>query len=450
LNTWLKNLISVGRKKFKEIEHLSTLPHGNQILLSKFSKPSHIIGLHVIDLDLVIVFILQSEGQKNDVITFYEVKDITQALSKIEEDVLSKLREKKKIALSIVHDINELFRNISSRARARQVSWRSIEIGIILKFSSKCLSLNPENVLEEWLKTRELVEERRELVTTGKATLFGYLWMPPITISDSIASFSTTYVIDRVYKGIRMLVDDLGYFWLVISDKPWDYPKDKQNQAIGILNEIMAVANLHGFKATSVTLDSLNYGLFDQKTEDIVSQMWAFTTGRGGLISRILSHSKLEFHSNPRKIQEISKSDLESIIMNSEKMTINTIMRSYLMVFLDSCTHYYNEEYVPSFLLGWMLIEKYVDEVWESFLTDSSISKKRREKLTGPFWTADDKIESLNLMEKIKTERYKKIMKFKQTRNKILHEGLTPNQFPSLVKDQLDLIREIINEISSN
>ena len=85
-------------------------------------------------------------------------------------------------------------------------------------------------------------------------------------------------------------------------------------------------------------------------------------------------------------------------------------------------------------------------EKWDSLLNDKSITGERREKLRSHllYKTTDRVIETLNLMSKISNEEYSQLMKFKDTRNGIVHRGIIPS------KDRVDECFNYAHKIIKN
>ncbi len=121
-------------------------------------------------------------------------------------------------------------------------------------------------------------------------------------------------------------------------------------------------------------------------------------------------------------------------------------VKQYLLSLLDANTHFLIEQYKTSFLLTWIVLEKYIDDLWSETLVSQKISKNRIEKLQSMLWTADDKLEALNLLGLMANERYFEIIRLKKIRNAIVHDGrdVTKQESEECLKVSLAIIKEII------
>lgn len=258
-------------------------------------------------------------------------------------------------------------------------------------------------------------------------------------------SFKPIQTISYVYKGYNIFINDLGYLWIKVSDKQWDYMSDNQKIALDILNEIISVANVYDIKGIIVKKDDLCYGSIDNDTNNMHSMMYTLDSSRHSMIYQIQNESRWYLHAHERDTQEISISNLETIINLAENISKNKRINTYLKLYLDTYTHYNFQEYVPTFLFGWIFIEKYVDEIWVSMLKNKSLIKNRYEKLTGIMWSADYILETLNLLNVISMSRYQTIMSIKRARNKLLHDEVNPSI--TVINSEIELLKEIMTDI---
>jgi hypothetical protein len=81
-------------------------------------------------------------------------------------------------------------------------------------------------------------------------------------------------------------------------------------------------------------------------------------------------------------------------------------------------------EYAEAFTLAWIVIEKYLAQLWRDFLREKKIAGERKHKLADHvFWSTDYVIEVLSLVGTMDVERYHLLMDLKSKRNGFIHEG---------------------------
>jgi len=87
-------------------------------------------------------------------------------------------------------------------------------------------------------------------------------------------------------------------------------------------------------------------------------------------------------------------------------------------------------EYSAAFLLSWYIIEHDLMVKWDKMLDNKGITGKRKKKLRNHllYKTADRVIEILNLLSKIPDDDYSELMKLKDIRNDIVHNGKIPSK----------------------
>jgi hypothetical protein len=310
-----------------------------------------------------------------------------------------------------------------------------------------CLSRKPNKVVANWIKESKNVERQRSLTDLKNkgvkiGTAIGGLWHPPIVFEGSPVLLSKSKIAEFSYKGRKVLLYNNGTIAVVVSKRRWNYFETQRKITIEILNEIIGTANLYDIRGISFTKDDLiSYDVrFD--TMQIGSSMYSIDFTPRSLIAQT-HRSDFGPHSH-RSLMTVSKEKMLEIIAVARRATSNPTIKSYISTYLDAATHYYLSEYRASFLLGWILIEKYIDDVWGEMLKDKKVDNKRHKKLTGILWSADDIIECLNLVGRFTKERYAELMRMKKLRNEILHSDKPVDSKDSELA--LDLCKKVILE----
>lgn len=424
VETWIREFIVVC-KNFAAKKNLK-IGEGEYEILKSFTKPFQIVAIKVKG-EPCILLVIHDEKKLDQEIILYETEDHNEVSSIFDHEILNKdyFQTTPEIAVSYAAWIGDL---LSIEGRRERISWvRFLNGGrndFLLMLNIESLSKKPSEVVTNWLKNSEQKEKEfslEDLKNKGVkiGTAIGGLWHPPIVVEGIPVLLSKSKIADVSYKRRKVLLYNNGVIAVIVSKKRWNYFEKPRKIAIEILNEIIGTANLFDVRGISFTdEDLISYDVrFD--TMEIGSGFFSVEFTPRSLISR---SSRCDFSPHFHKsVLTVNREKILQIIAVSKKANANSRIKNYIATYLDAVTHFYLSEYKASFLLGWILLEKYVDAVWFEMLEENKVSKKRCKKLTGIFWSADDIIECLNLVGKVTKGRYAEFMYLKKLRNDILH-----------------------------
>jgi hypothetical protein len=160
------------------------------------------------------------------------------------------------------------------------------------------------------------------------------------------------------------------------------------------INEIMATFLLSGFEVTAVFEAELGVAEIDPSSLSITRWGGAKTLNLRTSLNQFFPIKPLAFEGRT----EIGKEYVVKIIKQAERITSDPEASDYFVFFLEASTHLKSSEYLQSFIMSWVIIERHLSWLWNKFLKEAEIAKKRREKLTNPaYWTIDFVLEGLNL-----------------------------------------------------
>jgi hypothetical protein len=119
---------------------------------------------------------------------------------------------------------------------------------------------------------------------------------------------------------------------------------------------------------------------------------------------------------------KLSIDELCQALKDAELYLKNEQLYFYILLLLESNTHFAESEYTQSFYMSWVVIEKYLNSKWKATLKEKSIPEKRFERLTNPYsmWSIDYIIEAMDL-QNVSALNYDTLMELKKKRNDILH-----------------------------
>lgn len=213
------------------------------------------------------------------------------------------------------------------------------------------------------------------------------------------------------YKGrvVRIMQD--GYVALGEPDKA---------KCVRFLNEIMGTSLLSGLPVFAIRENDIGEVSFRKDSKMIEQIAFPVSPDRARLASYQFSIDEQSLRSH----REVAQDSLLQIIQKAEQVTRQPAASDYLVFLLEAYTLFTNSEYMQSFIMSWLVLERYITKLWEGYLAEEGVSGERKRKLTNPlFWSTDYVLETLNLSGKINDDEFKSLMRLKTKRNDITHEG---------------------------
>lgn len=219
--------------------------------------------------------------------------------------------------------------------------------------------------------------------------------------------------LDAEYKNAKVVVNQGGLIAIGIEDR---------EKALDALNEIMAATLLSGVHSFAVRESELGKAEIDPQNLTIASHDMPLISMRTKLEQQ---HVGLFPDLIPFERRVLSPDDIRKVLRLAEELTVDPASSTVLLMLLEGYTHLQNAEYTQSFLMTWVVIEKWLDTLWENLMKEKGITGKRKQKLVeSMLWTADTILETLNLVGKLSNDAYKQVAELKKRRNTILHSGV--------------------------
>lgn len=275
---------------------------------------------------------------------------------------------------------------------------------------------------------------------------YGTYYYPPIwvnkiperTLRQTIWGYfpSPNKIFDTSFNGIKIIVDSDGFIGIITENK---------KQTIRILNMIFGLSFISGINCVAANESEVAEIKIDPNSLEIHSKLMkssSLQTQRWDLVVPFGPSTVNYYH---RKI--INEDVIKDSINKAEKISNYEDLTSQLIFLLEGHTYNANSEYSQSFIINWIIVEKYLSNLWNDLLEKKVVSRKRKKKLTeGIFWGIDTILETLNLGGNIDKNTYDLLMQLKKKRNKFVHEGIPIDQLSSekllnfcsdIVKDNL-------------
>ncbi len=265
-------------------------------------------------------------------------------------------------------------------------------------------------------------EETIQLSRISENRLKGYgtyfypmVWIgkiPEPTFKEKVTgeyNLSSSKVFDTKFNTFKLIVNSDGFIGIVTEDR---------TEAIRILNLIFGVALVLGHTCFAVRESEIAEIEVDPQSLEICSISMPYLSLKTLFIDHL--RPKITYFG----MKEISESDIREIIKIAEKINKNPYLSELLIFLLEGSTHYVNAEYSQSFIMNWVIIERYIDKLWREFLDEKQMSNRRKDKLTNPaLWNIDSILEVLNLSGKLDDEGYELLRDLKNKRNNFVHRG---------------------------
>lgn len=217
-------------------------------------------------------------------------------------------------------------------------------------------------------------------------------------------------VLDTTYDGKLLIIYNNGYIGIAENDK-----QTAQNN----LNEIMATGLLLGIPFFAINNYELSEVTFNLEQVDFKIRG---LTQRGAL-SRAFEPQNVISEWFIKPFVSIQIEGMEKIIKATNEITSDPDIKTFLPLFIESYTCFQHSQYLQSFILGWTVIEKRLNFLWESYLIKKNVSKNRIRKFTGAEWSINQVIEMLNVEQYISNEECLVLHDLRRKRNNLVHEG---------------------------
>jgi hypothetical protein len=123
---------------------------------------------------------------------------------------------------------------------------------------------------------------------------------------------------------------------------------------------------------------------------------------------------------DPPRVVEIPF--LQAALRITEKILKDPDLVQYMSLLVDSYTRLIGSEFDQGFYSAWILIEGFVNRLWDYTLDRKAISGKRLEGLMqSTEWTLNNKIETLSPLNELTKEEYELFTSLRRRPNEILH-----------------------------
>ncbi len=216
---------------------------------------------------------------------------------------------------------------------------------------------------------------------------------------------------------------------------------ESKEKAIGVFNTFFGVAHLLGVLCFAVNEDDIAEIKIDTSKGEVGGMMMQ------GHSERMQLMHWMDSPENNRRFTVIKKETITSIVDLTRKIIVDQVIVSQLIFLLDGFTYLINSEYSQSFIMDWLIVEKFFANKWDKLLKDRNIAGKRKEDFKDiDKWDAYHKLELLNFVREIDDDTYKMLRDFNTKRNRLVHNGeqINYDDAEKLYEFALDIVKKNI------
>jgi hypothetical protein len=465
LRNWLIELVLYFREEFEKLspEEQEAVHHS----LEDLSKPCQFLVIWAKDPEFQIVLVTHSSSLEDKLIEIYGPIENHKLIELIESEVLKSRiveiigKEKVEDALiSILRIIRSYYDPLVKRPAKPLIdsklllsnnpyaaSW--IVIGNLQNFDSKETASDFIKNIKSSLRTfppssfKESSPKEEKVILEGFGTyIYPPIWIGEIPQPKSFREkvtgiFSWYYFRERIiietYKNRPLVVTKDGFIAIGEKDK-W--------KAQELLNEIMSVLLFRGLSVNVVREVDLGEVKITESGESINIPL----SFRALLLQPFIYHSSSEIirllpttHTNDENIRKAIKL--------AELLTSDDRIKTLLLLFLEAYTYFQNAEYKQSLIIAWVILEEfYIEDLWVQHISKITSDERRLRKLKN--WTVDQRLEALHISHVLTDEEYSLLMKIKEARNEVVHEGKMPQK--DIAEKCLNLVSRVVQRYIGN
>lgn len=290
--------------------------------------------------------------------------------------------------------------------------------------------LDYSKVVEEIIKNTKLEardvrekpqSESANLQTDNKVKGYGTFFYPPIWVGkipeksfkQKVLGVNFTFpskAFDLTINSKRIVVNSDGFLGV---------ETDTKQDALRILNTIFGIAFLSGYDCLAARDSEIAEISIDPNLLTISSTAFQISS------LRTLHAAWFKHEISPFERNEIPEEKIKELIRKAERIGQHVDLTEQIIFLLEGFTHFENSEYSQSFIMSWLIVEKYLFKLWLEFLSERGITGKRKDKFTSSIlWSTDHVLETLDLVGKVNKSDYVLLMDLKNKRNNFVHRGV--------------------------
>jgi hypothetical protein len=210
-------------------------------------------------------------------------------------------------------------------------------------------------------------------------------------------------------------------------------------EATIFFNDLFAILSLEGHQANPVNADGVATASIEPNG----------SLGSFEGIPRVTGLlSRTAVFSGDRDAKSIGADRVRRIVPPACEASLNPGLSTKLRLWAEASQHLREGEFPQALVLGWVVIEREISDLWNSYVTSvAGISQTRIDTLTeGSEWTASRKIEILQHRGDLSLVDFERITRVRKLRNKFAHSGVRPTEADA--REAVTISEEIVRNHS--
>lgn len=250
---------------------------------------------------------------------------------------------------------------------------------------------------------------------------FGAFCVPFITISDTNTTLTPSKQIDGKWiRNVIFTIDFTNYSFLVTDDGFFGVIGLSKEESLKVLNTIFASSILelefNAKVATSRDLLELDYNSSDKKI--FIEHM---NTTQRNVISFERDTPGVEHRINTIDRTKIAINTAKDWISSGNRY-VNTEFTDDLLLLAEGFTLLLDQAYRAAFLYSWMLIETFIDKLWQEYAKSlERSSDERKDLFSHRNWFIYHQIEVFSFLGKMSNNSRYMLTKLRKKRNEVIH-----------------------------
>ena len=275
--------------------------------------------------------------------------------------------------------------------------------------------------------------------------------LPPVWIGDvprptevPLSNFVKTIKHEEI-SGRRIIIKNDGYFGISINTNiDGQYEWEEYEEAYNFCNFFLSILLINEIPAYSIhEIEVFNTIYIPEK--DFLDEQRGYSKKSQEMFD--VKHQPLDIRDFKIRRKIIPLGRIETILRTLKSLVNDNNIFNSLSLLIDSYTNLMTFQQNESFILSWVLIEQYINYLWDTFLDSKNISNTRKNKLNQKEYTANVKINILALLGFLGEEEYRDINKIRKKRNKLMHEMefMSRNEVQSAYKLAFNSVKKRIS-----
>lgn len=251
---------------------------------------------------------------------------------------------------------------------------------------------------------------------------FGAFCFPFITIGDEPKKIAETHQADGNWiRDILFRVELPNKTILVTDDGMIGILTTERSEALRFLNIVFATAIVENIHLPRLATDLDLFPIIVDNEKNQIKIATLKTTGRN-----VISVER----DTPGQSHRVNLVDRQFIPINKAKEWIHASNHNFtrtefvddLLLLADGFSLFLDHSYQASFLFGWMLVETFLDRIWDNYVKTLDRKGDERDNLKNTRnWSAYHHIEVFSMNGRISNNLRETLVKLRKTRNEIIH-----------------------------